>query len=99
MACVDRHGSFDVRGRPRLDACGALIDPVPRYLLANAEIGAVLGALWALALLLTDTSGIGSLIASSDNMASTVTILLVGGATILAPFVVATALGHPATLN
>jgi hypothetical protein len=66
---------------------------VPRYLTTNAAMGVVVGAVFALALLATDTLGLGSLVVGSDDAAATMAILMIGGALTFAPLVVAAAIG------
>ena len=65
---------------------------VPRYLIANALMGAALGIVFGLGLLVTDTFGLRSLILASTDAATATVIFLVGGAMAFSPFVVATAI-------
>ena len=62
-----------------------------RYLLLNAVMGAAVGVLLGIALLITNTLGLRVLVLSSPNVIATTAIFLVGSAMTFTPFVVATA--------
>ncbi len=77
---------------------------IPRYLLANCVIGCVAGLVWGLLMIATDTAGLATLVALSSHPVATGALLLIGSAVVLAPIVLAAAIGalansgHPSHL-
>ena len=65
---------------------------VSRYLVLNAVLGAVLGGIFGVAVLITDAFGIRSLVAASGDITETTVIFLLGSPITFTPFVVATAI-------
>jgi hypothetical protein len=66
---------------------------IPRYLLAQCFFGCIAGLIVVAILLVTNTGGIGTLVAASSEPVQTVAILIVGSLMTTVPLVVATAIG------
>lgn len=66
---------------------------VPGYLMINAAMGVVVGAIFGLALLTTDALGMRSLVTASADVVGTTVVFLLGCTTTFAPLVIATAIG------
>ena len=64
---------------------------IPRYLVLNAVMGSVVGLLFGIALLITNTLGLKALVHSSPDVIATTAIFLIGSAMAFTLFVVATA--------
>ncbi len=66
---------------------------IPRYLLANCGIGCVAGLVWGIALIVTDTARLATLLSASSDAAADCALLLIGSVAVLAPIVLAAAIG------
>ena len=62
-----------------------------RYLVLNAVMGSVVGTLFGIALLITNTLGLKALVLASPDVIATTAIFLIGSAMTFTPFVVVTA--------
>jgi hypothetical protein len=73
----------------------ATCDPhaVPRFLIANTAMGGVLGVMFGLSVLATDTPGMRSLIDASGDVVTASIVFLLGSALMFTPLVLATAVG------
>ena len=63
-----------------------------RYLVLNAIMRSAVGVLFGMALLVTNTLGLRTLVLASQDVVATTVIFLVGSAMTFTPFVVATSI-------
>ena len=62
-----------------------------RYLVLNGVMGSVVGTLFGIALLITNTFDLKALVLASPDVIATTAIFLIGSAMTFTPFVVVTA--------
>ena len=64
------------------------------YLITQSVLGCMIGLIWGLFILVTDTAGIRDLLAASSYPAATCVLFLLGSIIAILPVVLATAIGR-----
>jgi hypothetical protein len=64
------------------------------YLITHCVLGCIIGLVWGLLLLATDTAGLRELLGTSSYPAATLALFLIGSIISILPVVLATAIGR-----